>query len=156
MPKRKRGSDSDYNRCIIHNSSLNDYGNFTPLNKLKQGTPIEKLQQLLDIRDRRLNQAHDSPFRMESACDLIPSTLPEDLDCVGYHRHCYQRFTSNLDRLDKKFEASSETHQQERPKSSRRSTSASASILFPPDCIFCEKKEVKVDRKTERAECFLS
>jgi len=92
------------------------------LNKLKQGAPTEKLQQLLEIRDKRLNHAHDSPFQMQSACDLIPSTLLEDLDCVGYHRHCYQRFTSNLDRLDKKFEASSETHQQKRSKSSRSST----------------------------------
>ena len=59
-----------------------------------------------------------------------------------------------VDRLDKKFKASSETHQQERP--SCRLTTASASILFPPECIFCEKKELKVDWKTERAVRFLS
>jgi len=87
----------------------------------------------------------------------MPSTLLEDLDYVGYHRHCYQRITSNLDRLHKKFEASSETHQQERSnKSSPRSTTASAIILIPPERIFCAKKEVKVDRKTEQAECFPS
>ena len=123
MLKQKRGSNTDYNRCIIYNSLLNDYGSFTTLNKLKQGTPIEKLQQLFEICDRRLNQAHDSPFRMQCACNLIPCTLPEDLDSNGYRQLCYQRF--------KNFEASSETHQQECPKSSRRSTTASASILFP-------------------------
>ena len=119
---------------------LDDYGYFTPLNKLKQGTPIEKLQQLLEIHDRWLNQAHDSPFRMQSACDLIPSTLPGDFDSVGEHRHCYQRFTANLDCLGKKSEASSETHQQECPKSLHRLTTASASILFPPECIFVSTK----------------
>lgn len=158
MSKRKRGQEIEESTCILHASSLTDPGSFTPLSKLRQGTAIEKLHQLLEIRDRRLAQVHDSPNRMQSVCDQIPATLPDDLDSVGYHRSCYQRFTGNLDRL-KDNEPEESVLLQQRPRSVRRSSTTGATgPLFPPECIFCEKVEIKVgkDRKTERAECFPS
>lgn len=51
------------------------------------------LQHLLEIRDRRLYENHESPYCMQSVCQKNPTTLPEDLDCVGYRCQCYQRFT---------------------------------------------------------------
>lgn len=156
MPKRKRHIDQD--TCILHVASLSDPGSFTPLSQLKQGTATEKLRQLLEIRDRRLNENHESPYRMQSVCEQIPTTLPEELDSVGYHRQCYQRFTANLDRLKKEEkEVTQQPSQQTRPLSSRRSSSVTGP-LFPPECIFCQKIEIKAgkDRKTERAEGFTS
>ena len=86
MAKRKR---ADHNVCILHIASLADPGNFTPFSKVKQGTATEKLQRLLDVRNQRLNEEYDSPHRMQSICDQIPTSLPDDLDNFGHHRQCY-------------------------------------------------------------------
>ena len=110
MAKRKRADDKV---CILHIASLADPGNFIPFSKVKQGTATEKLQRLLDVRNQRLNEAYDSPHRMQSICDQIPTCLPEDLDSFGYHRQCYQRFTSNLDRLAIKDPCGSSLQQQQ-------------------------------------------
>lgn len=159
MPKRKWGKDGDNNTCILHVPSLTDPDSFTPLSKLKQGTATEKLQQLLEICDWRLNQVHESPYQVQLVCDQIHTTLPEDLDSVGYHHQCYQCFTGNLDHLNDKEpkESTLQPHQQQQPHSLRRSSGVTGP-LFPPECIFCLKIEIKVssDRKTEQAECFPS
>ena len=94
MAKRKRADDKV---CILHIASVADPGNFIPFSKVKQGTATEKLQRLLDVRNQRVNEANDSPHRMQSICDQIPTCLPKDLDSFGYHRQFYQqpRLTSN-------------------------------------------------------------
>ena len=131
---------------------LSDPGSFTPLNNLKQVAAGQNLQQLLEIRYRRLHEVHDSPNRMQTVCDQIPTTFPDNLECVAYHRQCYQRFTGNLNRLQDKGNqdsSSSQSHQQQRPHSLRKSTGLTCP-LFPPECIFCQKIEIKAgsNRKT--------
>ena len=137
--------------CILHLQALSDHGHFTPLSGII-GTGNEKLQQLHNIRNRRLHQAHDSPYRMQSVCDQIPTTLPDDLESFGYHRQCYQRFTGNLHLLGDDAEPEASTSQWHH--SPRK---LSSGPIFPPQCIFCEKVEIKgANRKTERVENFSS
>jgi len=132
---------------------MSDHGHFTPLTKIK-GTATEKLQQLQKIRDRRLHQSHESPYRMQSVCDQIPPTLPDDLESIGYHRNCCQRFTGNLQLLGDDTEPEPSTSQRHH---SPRKSGGSAGPIFPPECIFCDKVEIKDGhRKTERPAYFTS
>jgi hypothetical protein len=110
------------------------------------------VQEILKIRDRRLLQSHGSTHRMQSVCDNIPTTLPSDLESVGYHSKCYRRFTAHLDRLkDDTNEEEEEASTSRQHHSPRKSTSVgSHGPLFPPECIFCEKLEIKgADRRIE-------
>ena len=80
---------------LLHTLSLSDHGAFIRISDTK-GNPIDKLKHLHKTRDKKLNQSHRSPYCMQLVCDQIPNTFPDDLKTVGYHRQCYQRFTSNL------------------------------------------------------------
>ena len=135
--------------CILHVPSIFNHGPLTSLSNIK-GTASDKLKQLHNIRDRRLHLSHESPYRMQSVCDQIPVTLPDDLESAGYHRQCYQRFTGNLHLLGD--DTAAETSTSEWHHSPRKMSSAgSAGPIFPPECIFCEKVQIKDgDRKTER------
>jgi len=102
MLKRKLDRTGDHSTqrpsvptCILHVSSISDHGPFTAFSRVK-GTASEKVGHLQNIRNQRLKLAHDSPYRMQSVCDQIPDTVPNDLESTGYHRQCYQRFTGNL------------------------------------------------------------
>ena len=45
-------------------------------------------------------EPQDSPNRMEDVCIQIPENLEgANLEAIGYHRGCYQKFTKNKDRL---------------------------------------------------------
>ena len=154
--KRKRKEDLESAQqitCFLHAQSLSEHGNFVPLTDVK-GKLDEKLEYLMDIRDWRLQEAYDSPQRMQSVCDQIPTIamLPDDLSTIGYHRVCYQRFTSNLNRL--KGESGAKTLAPLTTRSPRKSTSAGP--IFPPECIFCETIERKIGKKTERPMKFSS
>ena len=100
------------------------------------------------IRARRLRQSCESSwdgiwYRMQVVCDQIPTTLPDDLNNVGYHRQCYQRFTSN--RRSVNLATPSLTS-----GSTRKLllfwfwTASFAGPIFPPECIFCGKVEIKI------------
>ena len=139
--------------CILHFQSLLNHGKFTTLTNIK-GTVTEKLKYLHQIRDGRLQQSHGSPYHMQSICDQIPDTLPDDLTSVGYHRKCYQRFTGNLNLLrdDAKPEASSSHHSPHKSCAGQ-----STGHIIPPYCIFCDKVQIKTGYpNTERAEPFSS
>ena len=158
MSKKRRREESDPERqkcksktvdkcCILHIDGI-QHLDFTPFSEIK--VPVhEKLAQLHTIRDKRLEEPIESKYRLEDVCKRIPETLEDkDLHAIGYHRGCYQYFTKNLDRL-KGRQASNE------PPSSRPCRSSrSATSLFPPECIFCDKLEVKVSGKTERCTKF--
>ncbi|EDO31951.1 predicted protein [Nematostella vectensis] len=144
--KSKRSSDIV---CILHARDI-QHGDFTPLS-IVRGTPEEKLQQLTDIRERRLQQDEDSPYRYEDICSQIPNNLDGiDVEVTGFHRGCYQNFTKNLDRL--------KNNNQEEPKPIHRSPRKLSGTFgvekFPLTCIFCEKLECKLKRKTERCTTF--
>ena len=129
--------------CMLHVSGI-QHGDFTPLSNIK-GSANDKLTQLHCIRDRRLLEPLDSPSRMEDVCSRIPDNLVDaDLEEIGYHRGCYQNFTKNQDRLKS---SSNETFTS---RSHRKPSCSSATLLFPPECIFCNKLEVKVSGSTER------
>jgi hypothetical protein len=136
---------------------MSDHGAYIRISDIK-GNSNDKLQQLHKIRDRRLNQSHDSPYRMQLVCDQIPTTFPDDLKTVGYHRQCYQRFTSNLHLLRDVTQPEPSTSQRHHsPRNRKLSYPDSARPIFPKECIFCEKIEKKGgDRKTERAQSFSS
>lgn len=131
--------------CILHTKDI-QHGDFTLLSNVK-GSAEEKLEQLHNIRERRLLEPRDSPNRMEAVCYQIPESVDvDDLNTVGYHRGCYQKFMKNLDRLKSKTES---TKGQEPALRSPRSK-ATPTVLFPQECIFCQRLEVKVAGKTER------
>ena len=111
-----------------------------------KGPTADKLTQLHAIRDRRLAEPQTSPYRMVDVCYLIPESLEGmNLQTVGYHRGCYQRFTKNLDRLSDTLNTSTEASMSRSP----RKLPSSAGPLFPPQCIFCGKLEKKVSGKTQ-------
>ena len=92
-------------------------------------------------------EPRDSPNRMEDICNQIPETLAgANLEAIGYHRGCYQKFTKNQDWLKCSAtpnESASTT------RSPCKASSLSVMRLFSPECIFCEKLEVKLHGKTE-------
>uniref|UniRef100_UPI00358E3B67 uncharacterized protein n=1 Tax=Myxine glutinosa TaxID=7769 RepID=UPI00358E3B67 len=69
-----------------------------------------------------------------------------DLETIGYHRGCYQNFTKKQDRL----KCSAISTEAATSRSHRKLPSSSAMQLFPPECIFCGRLELKVSGKTER------
>ncbi|KAG0717281.1 hypothetical protein GWK47_054755 [Chionoecetes opilio] len=138
--------------CIVHAIDIRDYGPLTSFRNVR-GNPDEKLAYLHEIRENRMAEPLNSPRRMEAVCAQIPETLEGvDLEMIGYHRPCYQRFTANLHRLNDSTVASMST----KHHSPRKLSSAESSQLFPPECMFCEKFEIKVSGKTERPIKFLS
>lgn len=87
------------------------------------------------------------------AWKMSVTRFPEIVDgavwkAIGYHRGCYQNFTKNLDRL-KSIVTSNDG-----AITSRSPRKPTSSQLFPPECIFCEKLELKLSRKTERCITF--
>ena len=122
------------------------HGDFISLSNVK-GSATEKLAHLHSIRDKRLLEPLDSPHRLQEVCSCIPESLSgEVLEAIGYHRGCYQNFTRNQDRL----KYCSQELQASTSRSPRKAPSSSAIQLFPQECIFCKKLEVKVSGKTER------
>lgn len=134
-------------RCILHVDSIH-HGDFTSFCDVK-GSYNDKLAQLHNIRERRLMEPKDSPNRMEDVCNQIPEIVDGAvLKAIGYHRGCYQKFTKNLDRLKSNVTSNDEAI------TSRSPRKPPSSKLFPPECIFCEKLELKLSRKTERCITF--
>lgn len=129
--KRNRSNADDAEIvCVLHMEGQK-YGAIKPFSTVSD--PQSRLLRLQDIKRRRLAQPIDSPYRMESTCELIPDILN---DKHGYHQICYQRFCANLHRLDIQVvdtEVSS-TSRSSCKKSSRDSTQ------FKPDCIFCNNE----------------
>ena len=139
-----------------------EHGNFTPFSNIR-GDPTEKLAQLHNIRDQQLTESLGSIHHIDLIYKLIPETLEDvDLDSHGYHRHCYQRFHANLNRL-KVSETSALSALTKAKHHSHRKQSAAmdaaglcASPVFSRECIFCENLEIKAYEKTERHVKFAS
>ena len=126
--------------CVIHMND-SDNCNFTFISNTKD--PGSRFQRIKEICELRLSQPTDSPHRMQCVCQQIPETFTSQ---HRYHRDCYQRFSSNLNRLTKPSgeKPSSVSSSVREP---RRSSTEKDSVLFQPDCIFCNKsgrKSIKV------------
>ena len=81
---KKRKLDANVEWCILHASGI-QHNEFMGFNNVK-GSADEKLANLLDIRKKRLNEPHDSPYHMEDICSLIPESLANvNIEEVGYH-----------------------------------------------------------------------
>ena len=122
--------------CILHVPGLKaeKYGKIRTISSLEDGENI--LAKLKDIKRRRLAEALNSPNRMTDVCNQIPDELSAN---EGYHRECYKRFTMNLSRLTLPVDES--------PSTSRPSRKSGDSIIFAPECIFCDsgtRKKIKV------------
>ena len=67
-------------------------------------------------------------------CNQIPESIAGvDLETVGYHQGCYQKFTKNQDCL-KSCVVGNETSTSHSP-----CKTPSTMQLFPPECVFCKK-----------------
>ena len=130
-PRTSSPSETSVQRkklCIIHVDGIK-HGTFTDFSNLRNQN--ERLEELKNIRDRRLAEPLTSPYRMTEVSQDIPDEIVEG---QGYHRGCYQRFTMNLQRL-KSLTPTDEPSSQSRTK--RRASSED--IIFDTDCIFCNK-----------------
>ena len=150
--KKRKSQESNampiHFQCILHANGLNDYGDFVTLNSIKLSAE-EKLAQLHSIRNKRLQESCDSPYRMHDVCFNIPKTISEiDLGTTGYHRGCYQAFTKNQDRLSqwKASETPNQKHHSPRIVPNAQNT-------FPPECIYCNKLERTASHDTGTERC---
>ena len=153
-PSRKQPSPL----CILHTTTISDHGSFISFSSAR-GDPGKKLAELHNIRDQRLTDPTESSYRMKEVGDQIPTTLEgADMEAIGYHRRCYQNFTSNLQCLKCNKKSSTQHSKSQKKYSPRKQPSAGAtkSMLFPPECIFCIQLEIKVGGKTERIVKFQS
>jgi len=125
-------------RCVVHIEGLK-YGPLQLFINKKDGE--KTLQKLKEVRSLRQCQPVGSKYRMHEACDRIPESYT---DYDGFHRECYQRFTMNLNRLETPPEMPEPACSS---RSSRRSSNDSDTVIFKPDCIFCNSvgcKKIKV------------
>ena len=142
-PDSKRKPD----HCILHVPG-SDPGAFTAFTNIKD-EPCDKLAFLHGIRDKRLGQPPESKHRMEAVCKQIPESLEEaDLETIGSHRQCYQLFTCNLHRLrlpgNDPQPSTSRRHHSPRK---HQDSDSKKSPLFPPECIFRDKVQIKFQGK---------
>ena len=85
--------------CVLHNTKVPKTDTFLCFSSVKCD-PAEKLSKLLQIRESRLAESTNSPHHIKNVCDMLPENLDGlDLDTTGYHKRCYQKFTTHLDRL---------------------------------------------------------
>ena len=161
MSKKRRSAGSSATAdmvpdpiCIIHSPSLSNPGPFTALDNIKS-SPAEKLAYLNNVRDRRLAEPLESPYRMQTECQRLPQSLNEiNLQKTGYHRHCYARFTKNLNRLQQPSAHETDSSTDPAKHHSPRKRTSAGEVLFSPECIFCERLEIKSHGATERAHEF--
>ena len=140
--KKQSSSKSDSvsgRSCIIHFADTLETA-ITPLkdqsfSKIKN-TAAKRLK-LSDAKDKLIE---------------ISSNIPTEFDSSlhGYHRRCYQLFIL-LPKPSKRKATSSMYPDDEAPstsKKSKRFSSASSTVLFPPDkCLFCDKDTMYVKRE---------
>ena len=72
-----------WEQCVIHLDGIK-HDSFTRFSDLMN--PNDRLALLKSIRDRRLAEPLNSPYRMTDICQGIPDEIIEN---QGYHRGCY-------------------------------------------------------------------
>ena len=151
-PKRKKrkehhsDEDKDWNTkkqkciqsdgiCIVHADCGTDKFVFLTV-ETKDAVETKFKEISLD----RLAEDPDSVHRMENICQNFLSIF-DDIEegTHGYHRTCYQRFTSNMKRLKRRASTSDKTPTLKRSKRNS-SSSSTGKVIFKPDCLFCNKE----------------
>ena len=128
-PRKKKKPDttsSEQKTCIIHFDNCKDE-KFTFLTE-------ERLIKIKNIATLRQNQPNGSPEKMDNVCSQIPETCHGN---YGYHRTCYVRFTTHLNRLQPQVTG---MQKEVASKPKRRNKEEKDDILFLNDCIFCGKR----------------
>ena len=146
-PSKSDAKTSSVELCILHDQLTTNNGNFVSFIPCK-GDPDEKLRQLHEICELRMNQPVDSCYRMKNIFEQVPLTL--DGLCLvktGYHRAWYAKFTGNLTQLWKKCTSTYDEESVPQVKHSSREHKPSkaeqgehrSTFLFSAECIFCKK-----------------
>ena len=125
-----RGNES----CILHKPDL-PYSDFTLLSSVDDETKAK----LVTIKAQRLQEPIDSPYRLQSICDQIPSDLSNCDIHSGYHRNCHQNVIGNVDRLKCNKPGPSSELPRRSPR--KRKSTEVGNILFEKECIFCRGKK---------------
>ena len=122
--------------CILHSNSVPLKSKpFTTLSSLP-GDPKARLLELHRLRDIRLKEDTDSAYRMKDVCDKIPDSIDGlDLETHGYHRACYTKFVSKIDRC--KHGKKTSTKPVQKTPSPRKKLPKQTK--FPKECIICGK-----------------
>ena len=115
--------DDPENVCVLHNNNVKNHGDFVLLNETNYGRIVE-------IKNKRLKAQPGSVHRQLNICQQIPDEFTPNL---GYHRNCYKKFSTNLDRIP-----INEEDEIQNPQRSPRKN-APENLIFAPDCIFCNK-----------------
>ena len=132
MPRKRQKQEL----CILHASGIKE-GPFTSFADIKD--PDGRLKFLQNIWDRRLAEPATSNYRMADICQEIPDDLT-DKHQQGYHRGCYQRFTSNLNRLTALHgEDDVPSSSSDVPTSRVKRKPSAERVLFEPVCVFCNE-----------------
>ena len=100
------------------------------------------MHELNRIKVLRLAEPKDSNHRMEAQCNSLPSEWAEE---HGYHKACYKKFMRHLEKLH--ASPCSEPDTQPTTSHGSRCHTQAESILFRPDCIYCNseaRKKVKI------------
>ena len=132
---RSTGESDSGKVCIIHKHGRANYGTIQTLT-IKRW---EKIQEIKDIRSNAENEREQQTL----ICERIPPVV--DFAQHGYHHFCYNSFinTRNIKR-----KVSLEPEYEEWCSKSKRIKTNASSVLFPVQCIFCDKKTLWISQKT--------
>ena len=147
---KKSGVGNVSGAYIIHNPSI-PTSQLIPFQNMRVRAK-EKLEHLISIRDKRLREPVDSPYRMIAVCAQIPSSKNDaDLGRLGYHKQCDR--SSRIKNLDRCQADQSSTENEEVRNCSPRMRK-STDTLFHAECIFCGKKKRYNDSKLKNFSSF--
>ena len=126
--------------CVIH-MNASDNCNFTFISSTKD--PESRFQRIRKFVKYDCLKEVIPSHQMQCVCQQIPATFTSQ---HGYHRDCYQRFSSNVNRLTKPS-GEKPSSVSSSARESRRSSADKDTILLQLDCIFCNKcgRENRVD-----------
>ena len=83
--------------CVLQNTKVPETDTFLCFSSMKCDQ-AEKLSKMLQICESRVAESINSPHHMKNVCDMLPENLDGlDSDTTGYHKRCYQNFTTHLD-----------------------------------------------------------
>ena len=126
MPRKRKDaklkSDKQEHHCIIHFTSVKD-------KKITRATATS-FDKIKIVEELRKKQPLGSALKKSQICNEIPEQYEEN---HGYHRKCYQMFTTNLKELqNKECEITAS-------RCKRKVGNEKDGKLFSPNCVFCGK-----------------
>ena len=133
--RKKKVKERPSETCIIHFFDVR-VDKFVEISS-------DKLAKVKEIATKRQSLPPGSEQRLNDICERIPEFLSEG---DGYHRQCYKRFSSHLERLNIPDPALSKENDGE-VKVKRKSGEQGDHIKFKHNCIFCGREGKKGKKK---------